>query len=306
MGSAFKLYCAVPDARGTVHSVFEHVVNLRVPGGLLSLAARDMGGSSRFLAADTRNFARFRLEQGQPCMFSPDRVEAGPLSVIIGGAPLWRGPLDKKARGSASPQTEARFKAILDRLRPAAGRHVGHEPALLEALGDESTVAEAVRGLIGLGPGLTPAGDDMLLGYLAVYNHLGRNRELLDALRAEVLLNLPRTTELSTQILCAAVRRDYHEYVQAVVEALRSDAAVSLDILLPRLLSVGASSGADMACGMAAALRSIREREESRPYIPLRNEVHAFAKNDYRQTEPVLRLCKPDAHVESGVVARRR
>lgn len=263
VGSVFQSHCAAPGAHGEVHSVFERVVNLRVHGGLLSLTARDIGGSSRYLITCMESFAHFPLEAGQPCTLAPDRVKAGPASILLCGAPLWRGPLDKNARGAAGQKTEARFKAILNRLRPGAGRYAWLKPAALAALGDEHRAAEAVRGLVGLGPGLTPAGDDMLLGYIAVYNHLGENRKLQAALHAAVIRNLPRTADLSAQMLGDAVNGDYHEYVQAVVEALRTDMAEELDTLLPRLLSIGASSGTDIACGMAAALQNVRERRET-------------------------------------------
>lgn len=211
-------------------------------------------------------------------MLTPDRVEAGSVAISIGDTPFWQGPLDRDARGTVNEKTETRFKAILDRRCPGAGRHRHPQPALLMALGDESGAAEAVGRMVGLGPGLTPAGDDMLLGYIAVYNHLGGDRKLRNLLHSAILDNLPRTTRLSAQMLSDAVHGDYHEYVQAVIKALCTNAAGNLDTLLPRLLSVGASSGTDMAFGMAAALQNIREHRE---------EVHPVAKNNDYQTKPL-------------------
>lgn len=260
IGSIFKLHCTAAGNEGRVQDVFEHVVNLRVCGQLLSVTTRHAGGSARFLMTCAERFAPYALEPGQLCMLQAQRVEFGPLLIFIDNAPLWSGVLDGNARGAASWETERRFQAILTRLRPHAG---GGESARLAGLSEKEQVLQAVQSLIGLGQGLTPSGDDMLLGYIAVYNHLGEDAALRETLHEAVLHNLDRTTDLSAQILRDALCGHYHEYVQSLVAALCSDEAERLDVLLPRLLQLGARSGGDMACGMAAALRAIREHREA-------------------------------------------
>ncbi|MDR2035361.1 MAG: DUF2877 domain-containing protein, partial [Coriobacteriales bacterium] len=69
---------------------------------------------------------------------------------------------------------------------------------------------------VGLGPGLTPAGDDVLLGYLAVYNHLGPDPAWKQAMHSAVSAALGQTTTLSAHLLKNALEYDYHESIQRV------------------------------------------------------------------------------------------
>jgi hypothetical protein len=104
--------------------------------------------------------------------------------------------------------------------------------------------AAAVAGLLGRGPGLTPAGDDVLAGFL-----LGSMAFGLDAgrVRAAVAAMAPaRTTALSAALLWHADRGECVDEV-AVVVASPSGPAVD------RLLRIGHTSGAALATGLATA-----------------------------------------------------
>jgi hypothetical protein len=107
----------------------------------------------------------------------------------------------------------------------------------------------AVRGLIGLGPGLTPAGDDMILGFLAVINHFTDDNVYLQKLRSAINTSLHATTDLSAQFLKNALRYEYHEYIEGVLTALY-DTPESIIPAVTMLLSIGATSGFAIATGM--------------------------------------------------------
>jgi Protein of unknown function (DUF2877) len=122
---------------------------------------------------------------------------------------------------------------------PAA---LGIDGALLAGL--VTGPAAAVAGLLGRGPGLTPAGDDVLAGFL-----LGARAFGLDAprVRAAIAAMAPaRTTALSAALLWHAARGECVDEVAAVV-ADPSSRAVG------RLLRIGHTSGAALATGLATA-----------------------------------------------------
>ena len=120
--------------------------------------------------------------------------------------------------------------------------------AVLSLVAGESKPACA---LLGAGPGLTPAGDDVVAGALAASALLGRTTGLRAA--PEILSQAQRaTTSLSAALLsCAAAG-------QVVPEAARFLAALcsrgDVESTLSGLRSVGATSGTALAVGIVAAL----------------------------------------------------
>jgi hypothetical protein len=114
--------------------------------------------------------------------------------------------------------------------------------------------------LVGLGPGLTPAGDDVLAAMLLTLSAVPGSATAVAALVAETAPLLTRTTTLSaTLIRHAAAGRGIPE-VARLVDAL----AGSSDLAAPtaRLLGVGHSSGTALAHGVLAATRQALARAD--------------------------------------------
>lgn len=185
---------------------------------------------------------------------------APPMSVEV----LARGLDALTAR--LSVQQHRLLRAISDGLRrlEAAVRMREPDPA-----------ADAASALIGLGPGLTPSGDDVVSGFLVGLHHLAvprepsRNGHALTAARAHVkdriagrvLIEAPvRTTTLSAALLGHAARGHAAAEVTAVLNALSGRRPLSP--VLMRLMAVGHSSGYDMACGILAAGRALLGQRE--------------------------------------------
>lgn len=134
---------------------------------------------------------------------------------------------------------------------PAA---LGIDDALLTMLTTEP--AAAVTGLLGRGPGLTPAGDDVLAAFLVGARAFGLDAGAVR--RAVAALAAVRTTDLSAALLWHAARGECIDEVAAVVAALcRQEAPAAhyryISPALAGLLRVGHTSGPAMACGLAVA-----------------------------------------------------
>lgn len=115
-----------------------------------------------------------------------------------------------------------------------------------------ASVAVAER-LLGLGPGLTPAGDDVLAGLLLGLRHLGGSSgaALAAALGAGVLPAAERrTTAISAALLRHAAGGAAADPVIDVLDAVGG--RLALAPALRRLLAVGHTSGADLATGLLA------------------------------------------------------
>lgn len=113
--------------------------------------------------------------------------------------------------------------------------------------------ADVLRRLVGHGGGLTPLGDDVLCGWLAVLRATGR----LDAATADVVrAALPRTTVLSATLLdCALdgeVLPEFATYLTALGTPAESAAARAL-------AGIGHTSGAGLLFGARHALTTLAQ-----------------------------------------------
>lgn len=117
---------------------------------------------------------------------------------------------------------------------------------------DDYLIVEGVYGLLGVGPGLTPSGDDFLLGFLTGLTsaHLGYHKMATAKLALYMAQNAPvRTTALSAEYISYAARGLYHEYVVNLVDAFRAGQQSLMVTAAERLLSLGEFSGTDLLLG---------------------------------------------------------
>ncbi len=132
----------------------------------------------------------------------------------------------------------------------------GHAQPALDALErwliGNALDAEAAM-LIGLGPGLTPSGDDYLGGLLVALHALER-RPQAQALWRWLEPRLTRTSAISAAHLAAAAAGEGHEALHACLEALASRSA-DWPRTLDQVASVGHVSGWDALAGIAAVAK---------------------------------------------------
>jgi hypothetical protein len=134
--------------------------------------------------------------------------------------------------------------AVADRLRAGTA-------GLADALSNGSDPTAAADALLGLGPGLTPAGDDVLAGALVASVQLGRP---VPALAAHVHRRRSATTALSADLLRHAAAGRAAPPVLGLLDALVG--ARPVGPALAGLLAVGSTSGHDTATGVLLAARA--------------------------------------------------
>ena len=127
------------------------------------------------------------------------------------------------------------------------------------AAADASTSSAIASQLAGLGIGLTPTGDDILLGtlYAAWIIH---PLEVMEPLASEIAKTAaPLTTSLSAAWLRAAGKGEagllWHELFEALVSSNDHQIKAGID----KILGVGATSGADALTGFIGTLHAYRE-----------------------------------------------
>lgn len=177
-----------------------------------------------------------------------------PVSISVEGAQTWRAPSPVEGQ----PRIEALRAAARSRI-PAEGLGSlvigahnalsGHAQPALDALERwlvGNSLGEEAEQLIGLGPGLTPSGDDYLGGMLVALRQSGRGvqadglwRWLQPRLKA-------RTSAISAAHLAAAAAGEAHEALHRVLNG---------ELDLDRLDAVGHCSGWDALAGAVAVLK---------------------------------------------------
>jgi hypothetical protein len=118
--------------------------------------------------------------------------------------------------------------------------------------------AETLAGLVGLGIGLTPSGDDFLLGALAALKlwHAGKPPTLLGPLAGAVAANLDmgKTSALSAELLRCGLAG---MFPQRVIEVMSAESDRDFVAAAARGISCGHTSGSDTLAGILWAARFI-------------------------------------------------
>jgi hypothetical protein len=175
-----------------------------------------------------------------------DRLQRVRAAVLAGGAGQSLLPLLRPVPQAA----EEALSAAMVRLASAPAR------VLCEAAvaGDTPSVAGAAGRLAGLGPGLTPSGDDLLVGFTAAWTLIGEALGL-DGARCRAvsgtLLAGARAgaSALGRAWLAHAVRGELAEPMRRFADRLFAEDARELEPAVRGVLAVGASSGTDWAVG---------------------------------------------------------
>lgn len=185
------------------------------------------------------------------------RISGGPVLALEERQPCPTGKLcagwSEKARRALRRSPRGAIKGLVlagggDRWAGLAREHAG---ALVSTVrnADRAGIRCSLEPLVGLGPGLTPAMDDWLLGLVYYWQRNGADAQApgLALLRNEICdLVESRTTAVSAAFLKAAAAGWPFEILD---RALAGD----FEAENGGLLSVGGSSGADILTGMVSA-----------------------------------------------------
>ena len=219
--------------------IFDRACNLvNERGEVLSLVAPSLGAGPFAVVVGensdefhelTRRFVNVH-ENSLPISISADAITLPTLRIELKTAVYWQ-PIPSWS--AVSPQLwqaiAAAYPAPPDAFRPPPVHYPAFCP-LPTAL------------ITGLGAGLTPAGDDYLMGALYALWAMGR----ADARLMEVMLQtaVSRTTTLSLAWLRAAARGEASAVWHELVEATLAGDGDGVETAVFHILATGASSGA--------------------------------------------------------------
>lgn len=126
---------------------------------------------------------------------------------------------------------------------------------------DSGAFIEGALELIGLGEGLTPAGDDCLVGALAALYRLApswvhAHPEISATVGSRAAV---ATTTIAREFIVHALAG---RFAESLIDLLTAESVDQVRRAATRLLECGATSGADTLCGVRLVLDAFGERDE--------------------------------------------
>ena len=253
---------------GRVHSVFHRAFNLELDGGGIVpvVASRHAPVGGIQIPATVPDFTAL-TQAGLPAACRGDVLRVGPLLAIgLRGAepcspaePAFSWRPGRADSGQAWRCAWNRFQQEPSHFAsPALKQHLGQ---MLHAVqGAHGGLPAAAQALIGLGPGLTPSGDDALVGWLCAAHALSRADPSLalwcERLAEGIASCVQRTTVISRHYLRHAARGEVGVHLTGLVEAIGQGDLERTKAAMTDALSVGATSGADGVLGLLVGLAS--------------------------------------------------
>ncbi len=252
----------IDGVRGVVHAVFPgSVLVARSDGPLLVVHGPGHGHTPTSLIVEGARRGQWGTAPGDVVTGGLGHLRFG--STLLDGrqARVWRPR--RAVRCGAVAAAEA-LPAIVHTVPVDALARLDSDCRRLAtalAIDDVPAVCACTRALVGNGPGLTPSGDDAIVGLLAVLHRAGPIElcarplrligNILDAL-------LCRTTSVGAHYLRLAIDGHFGEHLTDLVDALGSEGGASPE-RVARVRATGATSGADALVGVVAGLRLLRD-----------------------------------------------
>lgn len=280
-----------------VAAVFDHSFYIETAGSMACIVNATLGPgplNAISSAPPNTNWRRCGLRVGERVILSGDKCRIGGQFVFeLDGAKRWKPTpvpkswslvslraglcrLDAVARDCVPEDGLGRLAfgsgtGSIDTLvlRRAAGPSEGLRAWLDRTLRCEAAIGngglDGVEALLGLGPGLTPSGDDYLGGVMIALHVLGRDRALKHLAGVVSRSMVTRTTAISAAHLSSAMRGMGSAAIHDMLNCLLSGDEAALNPAVSDVDRIGHTSGWDCLAGIAMTLRAWSEVELSKP-----------------------------------------
>lgn len=285
---------------GQVHSVFDTACNLSLDDGLLitllTLAQGNLPQGIRIELSPGLTFHQIGLTPGQPLTARDGNlyIVDAQLEVELWFARRWHIDLSALQAELAQPPAQAAWSAAYQQLQEQRSAlsgeglaALGWQPdgrqgslvlatdasqvaqrafpalnSLLQATRayDAGMLLDALQALVGLGPGLTPSGDDYLVGYLTglwstINSHLAQPARFIEALGASLQEMAPRTNQISNTYLQHAAQGRVSQPLATLARAIARGSDLQIIQEATQVaVQIGSTSGADGVLGLLVGL----------------------------------------------------
>jgi hypothetical protein len=257
--------------------VFDHACNLiDEHGDVLSVVTSGIGdGPFNLVVGSDISFFR-NLTAQTPISIRKDQLNLGDLTIDTAEAKLWNPRPDWESLHAKKDEIFNQLKSLQIASYANSGLDTGFatsaQPDLttnLESItsklsyaianADFSSAKTIASQLAGLGIGLTPAGDDYLMGAIYATWIIKPIKTATNLAREIAESAAPLTTSLSAALLRSAGRGEagilWHKFFDALL------AGEDIELPITKLIAVGETSGADALAGFISTFISYLESE---------------------------------------------
>jgi hypothetical protein len=283
---SYALKILKEGAVGEVHSTFERAFNVLISGELVGIARRDVPNGPFNIITDVEpnDSMQSLVDKGERIKINGDSLSFDKeLTISFNEAEIWR-----PRHGVKKPIDIELVKRNLSHVKEIAGwRNEGfgqlvfhvenmisgsqfndgqlnqvsrsglpNIKSLISAVRSEDLelVRQSAKNLVGLGPGLSPSGDDLLAGFMAglrwTVNSFNGNVDRVDEINRTIAHVAEGTTMLGKQLLTRAADGEVNEAVERLLEAILAGQVEDVKTATKKVLAIGETSGVDSIVGI--------------------------------------------------------
>jgi hypothetical protein len=241
-----------------VHSVFEHAINLVNQSTMMTLVSQSKPKAPLTWVCNLKSFSNYNIKHDMECFLVNDQIHIGKMVLQYDTLP--NHSLDCVKDSFSTPevvlegcQTLLSWSIRQSVYEGAMG--LFHEQNDLISLYFVKQLklyltsfdVHLIKGFIGCGHGLTPSGDDVIVGMIAMayaFNHQG----FVHVVSKLIEPRLKSTTDVSQVMLRHALNGRFNDYQSKLIQALSQNKDVST--LASQCSSLGHTSGYDFIVGV--------------------------------------------------------
>jgi hypothetical protein len=277
---------------GLVHSIFQRVINITtLENRLITLVGQEVGrGPLNILVniPNNINLSTIGIKRGDIVTRVGESIVIGENVIVIStqGIKLWEPKRDFQANLQPLKTIMANIEIMRDialasehlsglgelipfthinGLKDSKNEKLGsvsqlalpHISSMLKAIksGHSHDIIRITKHLVGLGPGLTPAADDMLLGLMISMLYISENfnETSIDVKKINkdiISIISRRTTIISEEFLREASVGKVNEAVASLMENLLTSRQREIGNSVRKILDLGSTSGTDTVFGV--------------------------------------------------------
>lgn len=259
----------VGDISGTIVSVFSSSLNIKLEERLLHITGEDKGIGPFSLTVANEDLMEILKSvcTGEKARFfvsSKSMLLGSSIQISMEESAVYKGKLEE---GKFDKETVRKnTNKVLKYLFTCDKKEVGldsdwlskEQGSLMEYfISGKKQENSILDTWVGRGLGLTPSGDDILVGISAVFNRFGKS-VWLENLNSYIIERVEeRTTRISYEYLYYAAQGYYNNRICEFVKALNCSCQKSIIEYTDKLLSCGYTSGMDVLYGMLLALKKL-------------------------------------------------
>lgn len=265
---------------GFVHSKFNRTFNIQSieNGELYTIACSELDNGPNTLIIEVGSFENSEIEINDPVTTEKDTLFiSNKMAISIAGVRQWESILPNYPTNTETLQNNlTKMKQYIKSNGSSGGikksltskspfenemsRMLQERTDLLIKELTNNRVFNAIEhavSLLGLGPGLTPSGDDFLVGLFTILN-MKSSPSLLHQLFCDEVVKKAQslTNDISYMALKKASVGEVRESIILLLNNLINGSEDELILSLTKVLNIGSSSGTDIALGLVAGLEA--------------------------------------------------